>query len=233
MIQATTKTNFTAYIQTEDNRIKTSAALSRIRHLLKFTNDMDGSVVYAYGTTESINERYTKLTFTYHATPDVYTGKVNLSAGYWKYEAYEVWFQAVVETLTPLTAPVTEDDVLTTEGGGIVQGLVTKGKMYVAEKDGTEEVQYTEYDTGVVKLNIIFGGVGYGEAPTIVIDAPPSGRRATATCTISETGVIDSVTVTNQGWGYTEAPQVTLSVIEVDSPGVLTASLKDNYIYYG
>ena len=232
MIQATTKTNFTAYIQTEDNRIKTSATSARIRHLLKFTNDMDGSVVYAYGTTESINERYTKLTFTSHTTPDVYTGKVNLSAGYWKYEAYEVWFLATVN-LTPNFAPVTEVDVLTTEGGGIVQGLVTKGKMYVAEKDGSQEVQYTEYDTGVVKLNIIFGGVGYGEAPTIVIDAPPSGRRATATCTISETGVIDSVTVTNQGWGYTEAPEVTISGGEATSPAVLTASLKDNYIYYG
>ena len=28
---------------------------------------------------------------------------------------------------------------------GVVQGLVTKGKMYLAEKDGTEQVQYTQY----------------------------------------------------------------------------------------
>ena len=231
MIQATTKTNFTAYIQTEDNRIKTSVGSNKIRHLLKFTNDMDGSVVYAYGTSESINERYTKLTFTSHTTPDVYTGKVNLSAGYWKYEAYEVWFVATVN-LTPTFAPVTEDEVLTTEAAGVVQGLVTKGKMYVAEKDGMEEVQYTEYDTGVVKLNIIFGGTTYGVAPTIVIAEPPSGRRATATCTI-EGGAINSVTITNQGWGYTEAPQVTLSGGETTNHGVLTASLKDNYIYYG
>ena len=232
MIQATTKTNFTTYIQTEDNRIKTSATSARIRHLLKFTNDMDGSVVYAYGTTESINERYTKLTFTSHTTPDVYTGKVNLSAGYWKYEAYEVWFLGAVN-LTPTYAPATEVDVITgVELAGVVQGLVTKGKMYVAEKDGFQEVQYTEYDTGVVKLNIIFGGTTYGVAPTIVIAEPPSGRRATATCTI-EGGAINSVTITNQGWGYTEAPQVTLSGGETSDHGVLTASLKDNYIYYG
>ena len=227
MIQATTETNFTAYIQTEDNRIKTSATSARIRHLLKFTNDMDGSVVYAYGTTETIYQRYTKLTFTYHATPNVYEGKVDLSAGYWKYEAYEVWFVSSV-SLTPSSAPVTEVDVLSSEGGGVVQGLVTKGKMYVAEKDGTEEVQYTEYDTGVVKLNIIFAGTGYSSAPTILIAAPTSGRRATATCTI-EDGKVISVTVTNQGWGYTEAPEVTIS----DGTAVLTASLKNNYIYYG
>ena len=197
MIQATTETNFTAYIQTEDNRIKTSATSARIRHLLKFTNDMDGSVVYAYGTTETIYQRYTKLTFTYHATPDVYTGKVDLSAGYWKYEAYEVWFVSSV-SLTPSLAPVTEVDVLSSEAAG------------------------------VVKLNIIFAGTGYSSAPTILIAAPTSGRRATATCAI-EDGKVISVTVTNQGWGYTEAPEVTIS----DGTAVLTASLKNNYIYYG
>ena len=28
---------------------------------------------------------------------------------------------------------------------GVVQGLVTKGKMYVADKDGTEQVKYTQH----------------------------------------------------------------------------------------
>jgi hypothetical protein len=36
------------WVQTEDNRINTSVAKSKIRHLFKFTNDMDKSIVYAY-----------------------------------------------------------------------------------------------------------------------------------------------------------------------------------------
>jgi hypothetical protein len=48
MIQAITGTNFSAYLQTEDNRIDTSVAKTQIRHLFKFTNDMDKSIVYSY-----------------------------------------------------------------------------------------------------------------------------------------------------------------------------------------
>ena len=40
MIQAITETDFTTYLQTEDNRINTSVASTQIRHLLKFTNDI-------------------------------------------------------------------------------------------------------------------------------------------------------------------------------------------------
>jgi hypothetical protein len=48
MIQAITETSFSAYLQTEDNRIDTSVDKTLIRHLFKFTNDMDKSIVYAY-----------------------------------------------------------------------------------------------------------------------------------------------------------------------------------------
>jgi hypothetical protein len=50
MIQAITGTNLTAYMQTEDNRIDTSVAKTQIKHLFKFTNDMDKSIVYAYAS---------------------------------------------------------------------------------------------------------------------------------------------------------------------------------------
>lgn len=145
MIQAITETDFTFYIQTEDNRIKTSAGSSHIRHLLKFTNDMDKSIQYAYAETETIKNRYTKFEFVYNATPDVYTGKINFTpSGYWKYEAYEVWWQGSV-TIAAGNAPIKEDEVLTPGPHvGIVQGLVTKGKMYVADKAGTAQVQYTQ-----------------------------------------------------------------------------------------
>ena len=146
MIQATTETGFNVYIQTEDNRINTAVAKTQIRHLMKFTNDMDKSVQYAYGVTETINDRYTEIRFIYNATPDVYTGKTKLiPSGFYKYECYEVSWVGTV-ALGEETAPATETQVLTPPSNdkGIVQGLVTKGKMYVADKAGTEQVQYTQ-----------------------------------------------------------------------------------------
>ena len=147
MIQAITETDLTFYLQTEDNRIDTSVASSKIRHLVKFTNDMDKAVQYGYSTVHLIYDRYTKFSFTYNTTKDVYTGAVNfLPAGYYKYEVYEVsWTGAVA--ISAGNAPVTETDVLPVgPTHGVVQGLVTKGKMYVAEKDGTAEVQYTQHE---------------------------------------------------------------------------------------
>ena len=146
MIQATTETDFFIRVQTEDNRINTSVASTQIRHLLKFTNDLDKSVYYAYGEVEIIKERFTEIRIKYNINPDVYTGKLKLfPAGYYKYEVYEVsWIGTV--TISSGNAPATEDDVLTpvADTKGIVEGLVTKGKMYLAEKDGTQQVQYTQ-----------------------------------------------------------------------------------------
>ena len=146
MIQATTESDFNAHIQTEDNRINTAVAKTQIRHLMKFTNDMDKSVQYAYGAAETINNRYTEIRFLYNTTPDVFTGKTKLiPSGFYKYECYEVSWVGTV-TLDEENAPATETQVLTppADTRGIVQGLVTKGKLYVADKAGTEQVQYTQ-----------------------------------------------------------------------------------------
>jgi hypothetical protein len=145
MIQAVTESSFTFYINTEANRINTSVSSDKIRFLMKFTNDMDKSVQYAYSTVHLVNDRYTKMSFTYNTTPDVYTGATKLlPAGYYKYEAYEVsWTGAVA--ISAGNAPVTEDDVLpVAPTHGIVQGLVAIGKMNVTEKAGTQQVQYTQ-----------------------------------------------------------------------------------------
>ena len=151
MIQAYTESDFKAYLSTEDNRINTSVAKTQIRHLVKLINDMDGSIDYVYPA-ETINNRFTEMTFTYEAdalTVDMYLGEVHLlPAGYWKYEVYEVsWIGTV--TLSVGQAPATEIDVITPIGDdiGVVQGLVTKGKMYLAEKDGTEQVQYNQHES--------------------------------------------------------------------------------------
>ena len=158
MIQAITETNLTTYLQTEDNRIDTSVDSSKIRYLVKFTNDMNKSIQYAYSTVHLVYNRYTKFVFDYNATPDVYTGRIKfLPSGYWKYEVYEVsWTGAVA--ISAGNAPVTEDDVLPVNPThGVVQGLVTKGKMYVADKTGTAQVQYTQRQEPIGTNYIYYG----------------------------------------------------------------------------
>ena len=159
MIQAITETGFFINVQTEDNRINTSVASTQIRHLVKFTNDLDKSVYYAYGFTEIIKDRYTKININYNVTPDMYVGKAKLfPAGYYKYELYEVSWVGTV-TVVSGNAPATEDDVLspTADNKGVVQGLVTKGKMYLAEKDGTQQVQYTQREAPTETNYIYYG----------------------------------------------------------------------------
>jgi len=159
MIQAITETAFVIYVQTEDNRINTSVASTQIRHLIKFTNDLDKSVHYAYGAAETIKDRYTQININYNITPDMYVGETKLfPAGYWKYEVYEVsWIGTV--TISEDYAPADEDDVLSPAANdkGVVQGLVTKGKMYLAEKDGTEQVQYTQHEAKEETNYIYYG----------------------------------------------------------------------------
>lgn len=159
MIQAITETDIKIYVQTEDNRINTSVASTQIRHLVKFTNDLDKSVYYAYGNTEIIKDRYTNINISYGTSPDIYTGVIKLfPAGYYKYEVYEVsWIGTV--TVSSGNAPATEDDVLTppADSKGVVQGLVTKGKMYLAEKDGTQQVQYTQREAPTETNYIYYG----------------------------------------------------------------------------
>ena len=158
MIQATRETNIRAFIETEAARIDKTVASTQIRFLVKFINDLDGAVFYGYPTTYTINDRYTQMDWTYNTSPDVYTGKVKLiPAGYYKYEVYEVsWIGTV--TLTDDTAPATETDVLPVENeNGVVQGLVAIGILYLAEKSGSEEVQYTEYEAPATTNTIYYG----------------------------------------------------------------------------
>jgi len=160
MIQAYTETTFKAYLSTEDNRIDTSVAKTQIRHLVKLINDMDGSIDYVYPV-ETINNRFTEMAFTYQVNPltvDMFVGEVHLlPAGYWKYEVYEVSWRGTV-TLNNETAPATETDVLPIENAnGVVEGLVTKGKLNLTEKDGTEQVQYNQHESTAGTNYIYYG----------------------------------------------------------------------------
>ena len=159
MLQTTYKLGsiFTAIVQTQDNRINTSVAPSQIRHLFKFTNDMDKSVQYAYSLAELLYDRYSMFTFVYF-TPNVFFGFINfLPVGYWKYEVYEVaWATGETVILDADHAPANETQFLGLENG-IVQGLVTKGKMYVASEEGEEQVQYVERESPA-STNYIYQG---------------------------------------------------------------------------
>ena len=147
MIQGFTESTILTDICTEDNRINTSVASTQIRFLVKFINDLDGSVSYCYPTSV-IFPRYTSMTFDYAIAPDLYNAKIKLlPAGHWKYEVYEVsWIGTVVVALG--RAPATEIDVLpVADINGVVQGIVTKGILNLTEKSGTEQVQYNQHET--------------------------------------------------------------------------------------
>jgi hypothetical protein len=148
MIQVTTASSFNVYINTEANRIDTDVPSAQIRHLMKFTNDLDGAVFYAYGNSETIYDRYTTMVFSYSPTPNMYTGQTKLlPAGYYKYEAWEVSWEADAPTVSVSYAPATETDVLSppATNKGIVQGLIAIGKLNLSEKSGSEQVQYTQH----------------------------------------------------------------------------------------
>jgi len=159
MIQAITETNLTVYLQTEDNRIDITVSSGKIRHLWKFTNKMKNQVFYNYAAAQTIFNRYTVFGFNYHSTRNVFEGRINfLPSGYFDYEVYEVVWAGTV-TVSDGNAPKTENEILfpPAEDKGIVKGLVTKGIMYVADKDGTEQVQYTQH-TEASATNYIYYG---------------------------------------------------------------------------
>ena len=235
MIQAIRETNFDAFIETKANRIGTKGD-ANIRHLVKFTNDLDEAVFYAYPLLSNIYNRYTTMPFIYSVSPNKYAGQINLiPAGYYKYEVYEVsWIGT--PALGKTTAPATETDVLpVVDENGVVEGLVAIGKLYLAEKEGSEEVQYIQNAKRVQTLTFTSSGAGYTSAPTIAIAAPGTtgGQTATATCTILA-GVINTVTITYAGSGYTTIPIVTLTGGGFTTAGTITATIEQtNYIYYG
>jgi hypothetical protein len=146
MIQLTYATAYSFNVTTEDVRIDTSVPRTQIRHLFKFTNDMDGGVKYAYGRSETIRDRYTNITLQHNTTEDTFTGTIDfIPNGYWKYEVYEVSYNGTA-VVNATKAPATESTPATDQEGvyGTVKGCVEIGKLFVEEQDGTEQVKYTQ-----------------------------------------------------------------------------------------
>lgn len=85
-------------------------------------------------------------------------------------------------------------------------------------------VEATAVLSNGITIAVTAGGTGYTTAPTVVIaPPPPGGVQAVATVTLTA-NAITSVTVSNPGFGYTEAPAITLTG-GGGTGGVLTASL--------
>ena len=152
MLHITYGSTGTFYVTTEEKRINTSVATSKIRLLFKFTNDMSKVVKYAYGQSLDHNDnirtyqRYTKATVSHNTTENVYTGAVNFKPfGFWKYEIYEVsWIGTV--SLTAETAPSNENNIDAVHDNiGVVTGKVEEGKLYVTETAGSEQIKYTQH----------------------------------------------------------------------------------------
>ena len=147
MIQLTYATAYSFNVTTEDVRIDTSVPRTQIRHLFKFTNDMDGGVKYAYGRSETIKDRYTNITLQHNTTENIVEGKIDfLPNGYWKYEVYEVSFNGASVVVSNTTVPLSETGTASDQSGvyGTVKGCVEIGKLFVTEQSGLEQVKYTQ-----------------------------------------------------------------------------------------
>ena len=148
MIQLDYKGTYSFNVTTEDVRIDTSVPSSQIKHLFKFTNDMSGDVKYAYGATETIYDRYTRISMiaATGAAQNAFEGKIDfIPNGYWKYSVWEVSFNGT-PAVNATQAPAEETAEASDKSGvyGTVKGCVEIGKLFVTEKAGQEQVQYTE-----------------------------------------------------------------------------------------
>lgn len=62
--------------------------------------------------------------------------------------------------------------------------------------------------TGLVAINVETKGEGYKATDTIDITSPVGGRCAAASLVIDPDGKVISVVITDEGWGYTEPPDI-------------------------
>jgi len=154
MLHITYGSNADFYVTTEDQRIDTSVANSRILLLFKFTNDMTGTVKYCYGKSttfsDSVYNRYTKVTVDHSTGDNAYGSRINFKPyGFWHYEIYEVSYSGTAPTtLTTNNSPANEDDTADDPGtapAGTIKGKVESGKLYVTETSGSEQVRYTTH----------------------------------------------------------------------------------------
>ena len=179
MLQATYKGSYTFYISTEDRRYDTDVPSTQIRYLFKFTNNMDGRVVYAYGQNQVVYDRYTKVTFSHNTTENIFSGRVNfVPNGYWNYKVYEVSAQSSIASLTCATAPQSANGVTSSgkDTGNIGKYTVTNPSGTVTstvDLTGHNDVfegQLSDLDAGTYTLKLYDGCDALVSTSGIVID---------------------------------------------------------------
>jgi len=109
------------------------------------------------------------------------------------------------------------DDDFDDEGYNVTMILGDKGQRATATA--------TIGNGGIYKIDLISGGAGYTNAPTVVIEPPDSGTQATAVAITSTSGSrlntslrVSRIEITNPGVGYTQIPNV--QFIPEDGKGV-------------
>lgn len=99
-----------------------------------------------------------------------------------------------------------------TAGSGGVNGIGTASTATISiiasnTTGGAQATAYAIVGGSVAAPTITQAGSGFVVPPLVVIDAPPiGGIQATATCALSATGTIASVTMSNVGAGYAATP---------------------------
>jgi len=97
--------------------------------------------------------------------------------------------------------------------------------MILGDKGQRATATATIGNGGIYKIDLISGGAGYTNAPTVVIEPPDSGTQATAVAITSTSGSrlntslrVSSVQITNPGVGYTQIPNI--QFIPQDGKGI-------------
>ena len=121
-----------------------------------------------------------------------------------------------------------EDEVIDTGVGAIDDDFDDEGynvTMKLGDKGTRATATATIGNGGIYKIDVISGGAGYTNAPTIIIEPPDSGTQATAVAITSTSGSrlntslrVFDIRITNPGAGYTQIPNI--QFIPEDGKGV-------------
>ena len=121
-----------------------------------------------------------------------------------------------------------EDEVIDTGVTAIDDDFDDEGytvTMVLGDKGTRATATATIGNGAIYKIDLISGGAGYTNAPTIVIEPPDSGTQATAVAITSTSGSrlntslrVSDIRITNPGAGYTQIPNI--QFIPEDGKGI-------------
>ena len=113
----------------------------------------------------------------------------------------------------------------------ITPGLTANGEptQYTSETIAQALAESEILNGSVSTINITNSGAGYNNV-TVTVDAPASGKRATAKA-LTDGGIISQIIVTNPGNGYVTEPGVTISAPDMASVEPTAIDYDSDYDY--